>query len=80
MKFDDLVPVEDRELIRKFDQTLPDRCAFLGKEGRFFYYCNLNMGESSPDDIKAARQKEVAEVMSTCASDFNICYLYQINR
>ena len=77
--FDDIISPKEKEILSELE--IKTKCHCLKKEGKFFYYCDLNLPEikdrtPSPSNPIYHRHISLAELQLHCFNDFKTCCFY----
>ncbi|OYT37838.1 hypothetical protein B6U82_01025 [Candidatus Pacearchaeota archaeon ex4484_31] len=80
-KFDDIILPEEKKIISELEKRLKKKCPYLRKEGKYFYYCGLNLPEQidkkpSPSNPIYQRHVDLATLQLHCMDNFETCCLY----
>jgi len=79
--FDDIILTKERKLISELETELKARCSYLRKEGKFFYYCGLNLPEIKDKKLTPLnpiykRHVSLYEIQLHCMGNFKTCCYY----
>lgn len=79
--FDDIILPQDKSLLNTLETELTPRCPHLKKEGKYFYYCGLDIPEKTaetpgPYHPKYENHVSTAELQIHCMEEYDSCCFY----
>ena len=79
--YDDIISDGERKIISELEKKLKSKCPYLRKEGKYFYYCGLDLPEiedKKPDPFNPIYMRHVdcISLQLYCMSNFELCYVY----
>ena len=83
---DDLIPENEREIISALERGSVNKCPYLKKEGKFFYYCGANIEEvlkkcqDVQGQIRLRKYRNIDNLIEYCADYFESCSLYNMEQ
>ena len=78
---DELIPDEEREIIKNLEQNTDLLCPYLKKDGDYFYYCSFGLSSEADEskEKKYARHLSVLELQLFCMSNYKNCVFFKKN-
>jgi len=80
--FDQIILQEERKIISDLEKKSQVKCQHLKKEGKFFYYCSLDIPSNlekrlNPSNQIYQRYIDVIEMQLYCMDNFKRCCFYR---
>lgn len=80
--FDEIIEPEKRKMITDLEAESDQRCPFLKKDGKFFYYCGRDMTSKpskklGPFNPIYTRHVDVVTLGMHCMINFDACCVYK---
>ncbi|MFZ5955251.1 MAG: hypothetical protein ACOYT4_02400 [Nanoarchaeota archaeon] len=80
---DDIVPNDERKILEELNSENDENCPFLGKDGKYFYYCKKNLPKISRERKRLSASNpiyqahvELAEIQLYCKGSYSNCCVY----
>ena len=76
--FDEIITPEMRKIIKKVESECKEKCPYLRKDGKFFYYCGIKLPEVKDKSIEPfnpiyQRYTDLALLQLHCMDNFKAC-------